>query len=42
MLSCFTYRSIKTTNAAFQQRVAAATGGEEFLELCGFQVRVTA
>jgi hypothetical protein len=34
-------RSIKTSNAAFQQRVAAATGGVEFLELCGFQVGAT-
>jgi len=32
-------RNIKTSNAAFQQRVAAAAGGVEFLELCGFKVR---
>jgi len=35
-----TCRSVKTTNAAFQQRVAAVSGGIEFLELCGFKVRV--
>eukprot|EP00197_Chlamydomonas_leiostraca_P003967 CAMPEP_0202869798 /NCGR_PEP_ID=MMETSP1391-20130828/13304_1 /ASSEMBLY_ACC=CAM_ASM_000867 /TAXON_ID=1034604 /ORGANISM="Chlamydomonas leiostraca, Strain SAG 11-49" /LENGTH=316 /DNA_ID=CAMNT_0049550181 /DNA_START=6 /DNA_END=956 /DNA_ORIENTATION=- len=30
------FRTIKTTNAAFQTRVAAAAGGVDFLELCGF------
>lgn len=34
----FANRNIKTSNAAFQQRVAAAAGGIEFLELCGFKV----
>ncbi|KAF5841688.1 hypothetical protein DUNSADRAFT_11895, partial [Dunaliella salina] len=31
------FRNIKTSNAAFQQRVAAVTGGVEFLEHCGFK-----
>lgn len=33
------HRTIKTTNVAFQSRVAGAQGGVEFLELCGFGVR---
>ncbi|KAL6760941.1 hypothetical protein V8C86DRAFT_2544339 [Haematococcus lacustris] len=32
------FRSIRTTNAAFQQRVAAAHGSMQFLEHCGFTV----
>ena len=32
------FRSIKLSNAAFQQRVGAFTGSIEALELCGFKV----
>ena len=32
------FRSIRLSNAAFQQRVAAFTGSIEVLELCGFKV----
>lgn len=31
------YRTIKTTNPAFQQRVAGLTGAIDFLHICGFQ-----
>lgn len=34
------FRSIRLSNAAFQQRVAAFTGSIEILELCGFQVHL--
>ena len=33
------FRSIKSSNAAFQQRVAAVPGSLDFLHLCGFEVR---
>jgi hypothetical protein len=33
------FRSINTSNPAFQARVAAVPGGTDFLQLCGFQVR---
>lgn len=32
------FRSIRLSNAAFQQRVGAFTGSIEALELCGFKV----
>lgn len=34
------FRSIKLSNAAFQQRVAAFDGSIEVLEMCGFKVRL--
>lgn len=38
-LTCQTCRSIKLSNAAFQQRVAAVEGSLEILALAGFEVR---
>ena len=34
------FRTIRLSNGAFQQRVAAFTGSIEILELCGFQVHL--
>jgi hypothetical protein len=34
------FRSIKSSNAAFQQRVAVVPGSIDFLHLCGFEVRI--
>ena len=37
---CHACRSIKLSNAAFQQRVAAVEGSLEILALTGFEVRM--
>lgn len=34
------FRSIRLSNAAFQQRVAAFNGSLEVLDICGFKVRL--